>query len=56
MGSLLKVGWVIPAKLQLTLIYTGLLSLKAVEMALSISSCASSMLLTTAYIPQQENV
>lgn len=47
-GSLVKVGWGIAGKLQLMLIYTGLLSISAVEMALSICSCASSKLLTIA--------
>lgn len=47
-GSFLKVGCGIAGKLQLMLIYTGLLSFSAVEMAVSIISCASSKLFTTA--------
>ena len=47
-GSLAKVGWGIPGRVQLMLIYAGLLSFKAVEIAVSISSCASSKLSTTA--------
>ena len=35
-GSRLNVGWERPARLQLTLMYTGLLSLSAVAMAVSI--------------------
>lgn len=41
-GALLKDGWGIAARLQLTLTYTGLLCPIAVEIALSTSSCASS--------------
>ena len=53
-GSLLKVGWGIAGKLQLTLIYTGLLSFNAVDIAVSTSSCASSRLFTTAWNPTNQ--
>lgn len=46
---MLKVGCGIAGRLQLTLIYTGLDSFSAVDIAVSICSCASSRLFTTAF-------
>lgn len=53
---MLKVGCGIAARLQLTLIYTGLLSFSAVDIAVSICSCASSKLFTTAFKSVKKNI
>jgi hypothetical protein len=53
---MLNVGCGIAGMLQLTLIYTGLLSFSAVDIAVSICSCASSKLFTTAFKCMKKNV